>query len=146
MARSDELVEFVGLKRRERCHLCGGLICLHHYGVTAPTGWEIDHDVPRAAGGDDDLDNLEPAHVSCNRSKQALPSEVFRARLGLDRAPMSVDELLDSQRDHRTAGGVVGAFVGAAIDKEKPGRGALVGGLIGVLLGAAIAPGYDDDV
>ncbi len=44
------------------------------------------------------------------------------------------------------AGRGVAERVGAAIDKEKPGRGALVGGLIGVLLGAAIAPGYDDDV
>jgi hypothetical protein len=146
MARNDDLVEFVGLKRRERCHLCGGLICLHHYGVTAPTGWEIDHDVPRAAGGDDDLDNLEPAHVSCNRSKQALPSDLFRAQFGLDRPPMSVEELLDAQRDHRTVGGVVGAMIGATVDREKPARGLLVGAFVGLLLGAAIAPGYEDDV
>lgn len=45
-----------------RCHLCGA------YGATT-----ADHLVPRAAGGSDDLDNLRPAHQSCNSARQDMP-------------------------------------------------------------------------
>lgn len=46
------------------CWLCAGLI-----GDGDP--WDVDHVVPRVAGGGDELDNLRPAHASCNRSRGA---------------------------------------------------------------------------
>ncbi|WP_296216258.1 HNH endonuclease [uncultured Corynebacterium sp.] len=63
------------------CHLCG-----------MPGATSIDHIIPRAAGGTDDLDNLRPAHVSCNSSRQDQPLIEWRRRHPLpDRAPPSRD-------------------------------------------------------
>lgn len=53
----------------DRCHLCGEL--------GADTA---DHLIPRAAGGDDSIDNLRPAHRSCNSSRQDMPLAEWRAR------------------------------------------------------------------
>lgn len=51
-----------------RCHLCGSM------GATT-----ADHRIPRAAGGDDSLDNLRPAHLGCNSARGDMPlSEWFR--------------------------------------------------------------------
>lgn len=47
------------------CHLCGGKI-------TAPAeAWDVEHIIPLALGGDDDGDNLRPAHAKCHRAKTA---------------------------------------------------------------------------
>lgn len=48
------------------CHLCGG------EGADS-----VDHLIPRSRGGADTLDNLRPAHLSCNQRKGArLPPPV----------------------------------------------------------------------
>ena len=49
------------------CHLCG-----------RPGADSADHLIPRSLGGLDTLDNLRPAHLSCNQSRGAgtLPSAV----------------------------------------------------------------------
>lgn len=39
------------------------------FGTTQSYGWEIDHLVPRASGGTDDISNLVPLHWRNNRSK-----------------------------------------------------------------------------
>lgn len=44
------------------CHLCGQL------GADS-----ADHVIPRSIGGPDVLENLEPAHGSCNSSRQDMP-------------------------------------------------------------------------
>jgi 5-methylcytosine-specific restriction endonuclease McrA len=51
------------------CHLCG-----------MPGADTIDHIVPRALGGTDDIDNLVPAHKRCNSSRGALPMADWRRR------------------------------------------------------------------
>ena len=53
----------------DTCHLCG-----------MPGADTADHVIARAAGGTDDLDNLRPAHSSCNSSRQATPLAVWHAR------------------------------------------------------------------
>lgn len=45
-----------------RCYLCG-------QGQDADDPFEIEHVIPRAAGGSDDIENLKLAHRSCNRAK-----------------------------------------------------------------------------
>lgn len=64
-----------------RCHLCG-----------RPGATTADHLIPRNAGGPDHIDNLRPAHLSCNSSRQDMPlAEWFRRHpLPTDRAPASM--------------------------------------------------------
>ena len=47
-----------------RCHLCGDKI-------TVRDRWDLDHKVPLALGGEDELANLAPAHDRCHRIKTA---------------------------------------------------------------------------
>ena len=55
--------------------VCGATIHRHDYGKVNTFGWEIDHVVPVARGGTDDLYNLQPLHWQNNRSKgdQLIP-------------------------------------------------------------------------
>jgi len=52
-----------------RLDSAGALIRRADYGLAVRTGWEIDHMVPVAAGGGDDLDNLQSLQWQNNRSK-----------------------------------------------------------------------------
>ena len=44
------------------CHLCAGKI-------TVGEAWDVEHVIPLAQGGDDDGDNLQPAHRKCHADK-----------------------------------------------------------------------------
>lgn len=49
---------------------CGTWMYRQAYGNTnSPNGWEIDHSVPVARGGTDDLSNLQPLQWENNRYK-----------------------------------------------------------------------------
>lgn len=48
---------------------CGAWMVKSHYGTTGDYGWEIDHIKPVAAGGTDDLNNLQPLQWRNNRHK-----------------------------------------------------------------------------
>jgi len=47
----------------------GNLIDRHLYGMRSGAGWEIDHIVPDARGGSDDLSNLRPLHWQANAAR-----------------------------------------------------------------------------
>lgn len=49
------------------CHLC------YQDGATT-----ADHVIPRSHGGPNVLENLEPAHRSCNSARQDMPLEEWR--------------------------------------------------------------------
>lgn len=51
---------------------CGAWIRWSAYGNTGEYGWEIDHRKPVAAGGGDELTNLQPLHWRNNREKGDL--------------------------------------------------------------------------
>lgn len=57
-AKSRALVGATLARWGTTCHLCG------RSGATT-----ADHLIPRSLGGDDTLDNLRPAHASCNYSR-----------------------------------------------------------------------------
>ena len=47
----------------------GAVMKYDKYGVCGEHGWEIDHILPQARGGSDDLSNLQPLFWENNRAK-----------------------------------------------------------------------------
>ena len=89
--RKNELCTWV--PEEESWDHCG---CGQHDLVTEPCVWggywllpdgfdwpQVDHVVPQAAGGTDDLSNLVLACGSCNSRKGSMSAERFRLRLEL---------------------------------------------------------------
>ncbi|MFS0289126.1 HNH endonuclease [Corynebacterium striatum] len=66
---SQRMTALVLAEYGDVCHLCG-----------RPGATTADHIVPRSRGGNDSLDNLRPAHVSCNSARQAVPLAEWFAR------------------------------------------------------------------
>lgn len=63
------LVRLVLASKGRTCHLCG------QSGATS-----ADHVIPHAHGGLNTLENLEPAHVGCNKVRGDLPLALWFAR------------------------------------------------------------------
>jgi len=54
----------------QRRDVCGRLIQRDKYGdPKSDMGWEVDHKKPKARGGDDTLENLQPLQWALNRKK-----------------------------------------------------------------------------
>lgn len=58
------------LRDGNRCHYCGVLMTPSNKGDFHPDGMSIDHIVPLAEGGTDDMDNLVLACRRCNLDKR----------------------------------------------------------------------------
>lgn len=132
MGRPEELRLEIFCKRDGKCHLCAGKIRFENYGQYTATGWQIDHVVPKARGGSDHPDNLEPAHSDCNNYKGTRSAIVVRRELMFEPEP----ELRGG------SGGAIllctagSAALGAALDPKDPVRGAVIGGFACLFLAA----------
>ena len=71
--KESEVLDLYG----SMCHICNTDIDLSAPRLSGVSGWEIglhiDHVVPLSKGGTDTLDNVRPAHGSCNVKKHANP-------------------------------------------------------------------------
>jgi len=71
--KESEVLEIYGTI----CYICNIDIDLSAPRLAGASGWEvglhIDHVVPLSKGGSDTLDNVRPAHGSCNVKKHANP-------------------------------------------------------------------------
>jgi hypothetical protein len=55
--------------KKVRKDKCGALIRREDYGKLVPTGWQVDHKLPLALDGTDDLSNLQPLQWENNLHK-----------------------------------------------------------------------------
>ena len=133
MKYNEETLRAIYAKTNGRCHLCSESIAFSNYGKHGRRGgWELDHSVPLAEGGTDHLNNLLPAHTSCNRSKQALSSRAARSANGRSRAPLSAE----AARRAKIGGALSGAFAGGLLGARLGGpAGFWIGAIAGALVG-----------
>lgn len=79
-------------RRGDDCHLCGEPI---DYGITDhlhPLSFQIDHIVPIARGGLDELSNLASSHRRCNRERgDKLLSEMGAPKSDKEPPPPAVN-------------------------------------------------------
>ena len=133
MDRSDEKLSVIFNRTAGKCHICHRKLAFANYGRKDSRGaWEIDHSKAKARGGSNHGNNLFAAHISCNRSKQAVSARVARRDAGFRRPPLS-----EEQRGKVKFRAVLGAAgVGAVLGAKLAGLpGFWVGGLIGALFG-----------
>lgn len=127
----DRLVE-IFTKTDGNCHICHGTLVFRNYGQSATRGgWEVEHSVPRARGGTEHLNNLFPAHISCNRRKRDGSTKGARARHGITRAPYSKAKKEQIREDNTIHGLAAGAVTGGVV-------GGPVGALVGAVLGGIV--------
>jgi hypothetical protein len=134
---SAEVLEHVFDRTDGRCHICYRRVAWKNYGILGARGaWEVDHSVPRAYGGTDRLTNLLPAHIRCNRSKQAGSSRSARGQHGRRRAPYSAS----GRQAVRVRNGALGAGLGWLAAAILLPQARVAAAIIGALGGASIDP------
>ena len=120
-----------------KCHICHRRVAWKNYGELGARGaWEVDHSVPRAWGGTDRLSNLLPAHIRCNRSKQASSTRSARGQHGKHRAPLPANQ----KRTTRVKNGVVGAGLGFALASLFVPQFRVAATIIGAAAGIVVDP------
>ncbi|MBI4216646.1 MAG: HNH endonuclease [Chloroflexi bacterium] len=85
MNMQDDRLHVIFEKTAGRCFHCGKKLSFNAYGrVDGRGSWEIDHSNPLSRGGTDNLSNLVPSCLACNRSKGGLTSTEFGSGRYLD--------------------------------------------------------------
>jgi len=114
------------------CHLCWRKLAFTNYNKPGRRGaWEVEHSNARANGGSDRLANLYPAHITCNRSKQARSTRSARAEYGYRSAPLSAEARKKAKVRNALTGGALGALAGALVGPGWPFVGAAIGAGLG---------------
>ena len=139
---SEERLREIFARTDGRCVLCRKPLHFEHYGKPEPefpTAWQVDHSKALAAGGTDHLNNLNPAHASCNRLKGArLTAREARVRRGVSRPPLSTSARRRAQARGAIGGGAAGFALAFVI-----GSPVLLLTSIGAALGLLLDPNED---
>lgn len=139
MRYSDERLQSIFEKTDGDCHICGKKLAWSNYGVTSARGaWEVEHSVPKAAGGTDHLNNLFAACIPCNRTKKAGSTRSARANHGRRAAPLSAAKRDERRTENATTGAIVGGLGAFALGASGPA--AWVVAAVGALAGHAAEP------
>ena len=132
MAWTDDDLDAIYNRTSGKCHLCHKKLARFNYADYGARGaWEVEHSVPKASGGTDHLNNLFPACITCNRSKNAGSTRSSRAANGRSRAPLN----RKARRAAKTGSALVGAGLGAFVGSAFGPLGTLVCGALGAHLG-----------
>jgi 5-methylcytosine-specific restriction endonuclease McrA len=118
------------------CHVCHKKLSRKNHGRYNERGaWHVDHSVPRANGGTNHSNNLEPACISCNLDKSAATTRTARGWKGKVRAPLSVETRKQVRSENALLGAAGGGMVGFALAGPV---GAAIGALaVGHLAGSS---------
>lgn len=134
----DDRLQAIFERANGLCHLCGKKLASSNYGAHGRRGaWEVDHSKPIAEGGTDHLNNLYPAHTSCNRSKQAQSSTAIRKTNGRTRPPLSSAAIEREKETNALTGAFAGGLLGARITGP---HGFLIGAIVGGLVASFVEP------
>jgi 5-methylcytosine-specific restriction endonuclease McrA len=97
IARSDATFERLDGRWTGKCLICNGRLS---FDPAHPEGVNVEHIVPRGAGGTSDLRNLALTHPSCNGEK-GRNWDSRRARRGRDDAYAALVARLQERRAER---------------------------------------------
>lgn len=135
MYSDTENLKRIFLKTDGRCHLSGQRLCFKNYGKIGSRGaWEIDHSRAQNNGGSHHLNNLYPAAITANRSKQARSSRSARTDWGRTRAPLSKAAQETASDQNAWQGAAAGALIGLSFGPV----GAFWGGVVGLVVGVNV--------
>jgi len=122
------------------CHICHKKLSFTNYGTLGTKGaWEVEHSNPRSLGGTDRLNNLYPAHIYCNRSKNNNSTRSARLRHGKTRAPLSKSARIEAKRSNS----IFGALLGGTIGLIAGPWGVITGSMLGARMGYNKNPDRD---
>lgn len=137
MKFDDGTLDRIFYRTDGRCHICRKQLSFSNYGVIGRRGaWEVEHSVPRSKGGQDHLNNLYAACISCNRIKGDSSTKSARARNGYRKAPLS------KKRKNQNAWewGAVGSLAALFVPPHFRLLTFVVGTTVGALLGQNSEP------
>lgn len=137
MAFDSKTLRHVFDRTDGHCHICRRKLAFSSYGQTGKRGaWEIEHSVARSNGGTNRLNNLYPAHITCNRSKRDRSSRSARGEHGHRAAPLSAN----AKRGNAVKGGLIGATLGLFVPPQFRLLAMMVGGFTGYAVGSKRQP------
>ncbi len=136
--KDKERLQKIYQKTNGNCHLCHKKLSFTNYGVRGLKGaWHIEHSVPKAKGGTDNLNNLYAACIKCNIDKGTKPAKSIRNKNGVSRAPYSKNKIVSIKNNNTAGGALIGGGLGFAIGGPI---GSLIGGIVGGAIGNHNSP------
>lgn len=77
----DDDLDHIHGKTRGRCRCCGKNLTRKNHGIVGAYGaWQVDHSIPLARNGSNNMRNLFPMCVDCNQAKGTMTWSEFRGR------------------------------------------------------------------